>query len=115
MKYLLLIGVLVFGGMSGAHADILDIFKPELPVTVTYRPSALGKGYVINLHNTSNKFLTVIVTIHNPTLQTGKAGHEDLRPFHGLEIGWAQGWEFTSGDLIEVRNADYRPLDVKLP
>jgi hypothetical protein len=31
------------------------------------------------------------------------------------EFGWAEGWPFVSGETIQIHNADYADLKVKVP
>ena len=92
-----------------------ELIKPQMPVQVTYRGSLVGEGYVAQFRNTSDKYLQVVVTINNNTLGQTKQGPIDIPPHETKEIGWVQGWKFTSGDAITVSHNDYQTLKVKIP
>jgi hypothetical protein len=87
---------------------------PPLPVVVTLRTSAVGKGYVAQFHNTSGKYLQVIAEFRNPTLNRQQSFVVSLQPWVTQEFGWQEGWEFSSGELIRVYHADYQPVLVKI-
>jgi hypothetical protein len=42
--------------------------KPALPVVVTFRASLLGKGLVAVIENTSERTLTLVLSLRNPTI-----------------------------------------------
>jgi hypothetical protein len=92
-----------------------QILKPNLPIAVVYRLSLVGKGYVAVFHNTSNKYLTIIVEFEDVTLGDKKTETIDLPPFGEKEIGWKEGWKFASGDTIIIRHADYKIGEYKIP
>jgi len=54
--------------------------KPALPVVVNFRSSILGKGLVALIVNTSERYLTVMLSVRNPTLSAAKRFKIDLDP-----------------------------------
>jgi uncharacterized protein YlxW (UPF0749 family) len=89
--------------------------KSRVPFSVTYRNALTGPGYVLVMTNRSDKALTVIATFENPTLNKKKSISILLRSGQAQEIGYAEGWAFSSGDQITLTNADYAPLSVHIP
>lgn len=89
--------------------------KPDLPVTVTYRESMVGQGYVAQFRNQSDRYLTVVVEFENKTLNDRKRGYIELAAGGTQEIGWMEGWKFTSGETIELSHDDYRPRSYRIP
>lgn len=89
--------------------------KPDLPIVVKYRESMLGKGYVVQFHNKSEKHLKLKVKFSNSTTGQIKEDVIDLKPKNFDEIGWAEGWQFASGEYINVYHADYRSGKYQIP
>lgn len=85
--------------------------KEVVPVQVTYRQSVMGQGLVGIFTNTSNKPLTLAITIQNQ-----KTFRVDLAPGQTQEIGYLEGWRFEYGHLINVRSLanDFEPLNIKM-
>jgi len=76
----------------------------------------LGAGYVLQIHNKSDKRLPLKITVTNPTFNKTKTfdavANANRVP---LEIGHLEGWTFASGDVIEVICVGYDTLNVKIP
>jgi len=89
--------------------------RPQMPIELSYRSAMMGPGLVIELNNTSTRYLTVIVTLINPTLNKKENYRIDLSPNSTKEIGHAEGWAFASGDTIEIVHNEYKTLAQKLP
>lgn len=90
-----------------AHS-IATSHRPELPVSVSYRKSLMGKGYVAIINNNSNNDINVSVNLRdnnstNKKNQTIKIGHNQK-----IQIGWMEGWQFALGDVVRLSNPDYR-------
>jgi hypothetical protein len=89
--------------------------RPELPITLQYREAALGMGYVITFQNTSDRFLSLRVSAHNPTMNQRATMRLDIGPRSQVEWGWLEGWPFTSGDIISIEHADYALMRRTVP
>ena len=89
--------------------------KPALPVVVNFRSSMLGKGLVAEIENTSDRNLTVILAVRNPTLSTARRFKLDLEPGATTDFGHLEGWQFASGDEVGLFNDEFGALKVTVP
>src|SRR3569832_2223523 len=89
--------------------------KPALPVVIGFRSSILGKGLVAEIENTSDRYLTVILAVRNPTLSTARRFKLDLEPRSRTEFGHLEGWQFASGDEVGIFNDEFGALKVTVP
>mgnify|MGYP001303888342 CR=1 FL=1 len=89
--------------------------KPAMPVSVNFRASMLGKGLVAVIQNTSDRYLTVMLSVRNPTLSTAKRFKLDLEPRSSTDFGHLEGWQFASGDEIDVFNDEFAALRLTVP
>jgi hypothetical protein len=99
---------------TDAHA-VAAAAKPALPVVVSFRSSLLGKGLVAVIENTSDRYLTVILAVRNPTLSTARRFKLDLEPRSTTDFGHLEGWQFASGDEVGLFNDDFGALKVTVP
>src|SRR5574340_12265 len=65
--------------------------KPALPVVVGFRSSMLGRGLVAVIENTSDRYLSVMLTVRNPTLSTAKRFTLELGPKSSTNFGHLEG------------------------
>lgn len=89
--------------------------KPALPVVVGFRASMLGKGLVAEIENTSDRFLTVTLTVRNPTLSTANRFTLELTPGARSDFGHLEGWQFASGDELGLYHDDFGSLRLSVP
>jgi hypothetical protein len=89
--------------------------KPALPVVINFRSSMLGKGLVAVIENTSDRYLTVALTMRNPTLSTAKRFKLDLDPRSSTDFGHMEGWQFASGDEVGLFNDEFGALRITVP
>ena len=89
--------------------------KPALPVVVNFRSSILGKGLVAVIENTSDRYLTVVLSVRNPTLSTAKRFKLDLDPQSRTDFGHIEGWQFVSGDELALFNDEFGALKLTVP
>ena len=89
--------------------------KPALPVKVSFRKSYLGIGLVAVIENTSNRYLTVVLTARNPTLSTAKRFQVEIKPGDDIAFGHDDGWKFTSGDELNLFNDNYKAFKTRVP
>ena len=99
---------------TDAHAAAAAT-KPALPVVVSFRSSLLGKGLVAVIENTSDRYLTVILAVRNPTLSTVRRFKLDLEPKSTTDFGHLEGWQFASGDEVGLFNDEFGALKVMVP
>ena len=75
----------------------------------------LGHGLVAAFRNTSMQQLLFVVEVKNPTLDSSKTFQLNIAPGTAQEIGYAEGWAFSSGDMMTIANAAYEPLKATVP
>lgn len=92
-----------------------DAGKPELPVTLHFRRSFWGRGLVAEIENTSEQYLTLILSVRNPTLATARRFQVSLKGGDDIAFGHDDGWQFASGDEVAIYHNDYRPLKTIVP
>jgi hypothetical protein len=84
--------------------------SPTLPVRIQMRPSAMGRGLVAMLTNTSERQLSVLMATRNPTTQAVKHLSLQVAPGAKVEIGFREGVQFASGDQVRLRSAGFEDL-----
>lgn len=89
--------------------------KPVLPLMVSFRSSMLGKGLVAVIENTSDRYLTVILSVRNPTLSAVKRFKLELDPRSSTDFGHLEGWQFASGDEVGLFNDEFAALRLSVP
>lgn len=89
--------------------------KPALPVVVNFRASMLGKGLVAVIENTSDRYLTVMFSVRNPTLSTARRYKLNLDPKSSTDFGHLEGWQFASGDEVGLYNDEFGALKITVP
>jgi hypothetical protein len=89
--------------------------KPALPVVVNFRASMLGKGLVAVIENTSDRYLTVMLSVRNPTLATARRYKLNLDPKSSTDFGHLEGWQFASGDEVGLFNDEFTGLRLSVP
>jgi hypothetical protein len=89
--------------------------KPALPLAVTFRSSLLGNGLVAVIENTSDRYLTAVLTVRNPTLSTVKRFTLELKPRSSTDFGHLEGWTFASGDEVGLFNDEFSGLRLSVP
>ncbi|MBS1185445.1 MAG: hypothetical protein H6R09_1046 [Proteobacteria bacterium] len=89
--------------------------KPALPVVINFRSSMLGKGLVAVIENTSERYLTVVLAVRNPTLSTARRYKLDLEPKSSTDFGHLEGWQFASGDEVGLYNDEFGALKITVP
>ena len=89
--------------------------KPALPVAVNFRSSMLGSGLVAVIENTSDRYLTVVLSVRNPTLSTTKRFKIDLEPQSRTDFGHLEGWQFASGDELSLFSDEFGALKLSVP
>lgn len=89
--------------------------KPTMPVVVNFRESMLGKGLVAVIRNNSDRYLTVTLSVRNPTLSTVKRFKLDLEPQSSSDFGHFEGWQFASGDEFALFNDQFAALRLVVP
>jgi predicted RNase H-like nuclease (RuvC/YqgF family) len=88
---------------------------PAVPVRIEMRRSAMGRGLVAMLSNLSAKQLPVIVATQNPTTRAAKQFTLQIAPGLKVEIGYQEGWEFASGDRVQLRSASFEDVQYTVP
>lgn len=89
--------------------------KPALPVVVGFRSSMLGQGLVAVIENTSDRYLTVVLAVRNPTLSTAKRFTLELAPRSSTDFGHLEGWQFAADDEVALFNDAFAALKITVP
>lgn len=89
--------------------------KPAMPVVVHFRSSLLGKGIVAVLENTSDRSLTLVMNVRNPTLANLRRFTLEIAPHSGEDFGHLEGWQFASGDELTLFHNDFNSLRLLVP
>lgn len=89
--------------------------KPAMPVTVHFRTSFLGRGIVAVIENTSDRHLTVVMNLRNPTLARLRRFTLEIPPHGSEDFGHLEGWQFASGDELVLFHNDFNALRVVVP
>jgi hypothetical protein len=88
---------------------------PALPVVINFRSSMLGKGLVAVIENTSDRYLTVVLSVRNPTLSIARRFKLELDPKSSTDFGHLEGWQFASGDEVALYNDGFAALKITVP
>jgi hypothetical protein len=86
-----------------------------LPVVVEFRASLLGQGLVAVINNTSDRYLTLVLVVRNPTLSTVKRFTLEVSPKSSTDFGHLEGWQFASGDEVGLFNDEFGALRLTVP
>jgi len=88
---------------------------PAVPVRIEMRRSAMGRGLVATLSNTSAKQLPLLVATHNPTTKATQQFSLQVAPGLKKEIGYQEGWAFASGDRLILRSSGFEDIQYTVP
>ena len=101
------VAVIAFAALGlGYMAGQVDA-KPPLPIELASRQAVLGPGLVLQIKNTSSRYLTVVLQVENPTLRSSTTHNLALQPNFTNEFGWAEGVRVASGDRVTITHAEY--------
>jgi len=89
--------------------------RSALPVVVGFRSSMLGQGLVAMIENTSDRYLTVVLAVRNPALSTAKRFQLELGPRSRTDFGHLEGWQFVSGDEMDLFSDEFGALKITVP
>jgi len=92
-----------------------DTEKPNMPVRVIVRESIVGEGLVAQFHNETSHRLVVDVILEDKNQNNKRSGALALEPNAVTEIGWIEGWKFTSGDTIKISHSNYKTIKYQIP
>jgi hypothetical protein len=110
--FLALVAALVVG-VALLAPDLLPpgIGVSRVPVTVTARASLVGKGRVAVVTNSTTSALRELAVTCTDPDDPARGTHEfrvdRFEPGHHATLGWAEGWEFKTGDRLRVTCRGY--------
>ena len=107
------VGVGLFHLAHQADKENLPIVdqRPSLPISVSYRQAFFGPGAVAIFHNDSGQVIEVEATLSSPANRYARL--QLVIPSYGQkEIGPLDGWDFVTGQHIELENSNYRSLEL---
>jgi len=74
-----------------------------------------GGGYVVQVHNLSDKPLRVVIDMEASTTHPGRREAAELSAMGTIEIGWDLGWKLTPGDRVTITCAGFLPFRWTMP
>lgn len=98
-----------------ASVLLTGCFKEESPITIMHRESAVGRGKVVVITNPSGQKVAIDVLISSSETDQEATLKYTLNPRTFAEIGWAQGWQFVSGEEIIVSSNKYSDVEYTIP
>ncbi len=90
-------------------------YRPEMPVKVGFRPSITGPGLVLMVENKSDRHLSILATLTNPSINDSRNFRLDIQPGGTSETGYREGWRLASGDAIALTHNDYKTWNGNIP
>lgn len=97
------------------HDQLMQATKPDLPVSLGFRPALLGSGLVGVFKNTSSSSLEVAAIFSSPATGSRQEANLVIPPNGVKEIGHAEGWPFAPGQHIKLTNNRYRTAEYEVP
>ena len=97
--------------LGGFSSRYVDVFRPAMPVTVSFRKSALGEGHVAVIKNESERDIAVWLR-HQKAEGEAKEGIVILDAGDSDEYGWIEGWKFQPGDRLLVQESGHKSIKV---
>lgn len=88
--------------------------KPDLPVSVSFRPAALGPGLVARFTTTVKQDVPVQVTVRSKAFGTSKQFRLHLQSAGLVELGHAEGAPLEPGDELLLENQAFSPATVRV-
>lgn len=88
---------------------------PEIPVSLGYVEARSGRGYLVQVHNQSQKHLAVLVEIENKTMKQKRSGPLQLAPGQLVELGDTPEWIFVSGEEVTIKLDGYKTKTFQIP
>lgn len=88
---------------------------PAVPVRVEVRRSAVGRGLVAMMTNTSALHLQLVMTTLNPTTGAQSERSFQIAPGKKVEFGHLEGIRFASGDQVSLRSAGFEEIHYVVP
>jgi len=86
-----------------------------LPVQVQYRPAVLGPGLVLLVTNESDRHLSLLAKLTNPTVKQERSYRLDVAPHATVDVGHREGWILESGDQVQISSSGYKPWQGSIP
>jgi hypothetical protein len=94
--------------LQGTQAQLAAESRPELPVRLLFFNAARAGAKVAVLQNLSDNELDVTLDVQSPGSTTHAHKQLVLAARGMLRMGPAQGWSFTSGQVVTLDNAKFR-------
>lgn len=105
------IGFVALHEGAKSHDQLVEIEKPVLPISISFRNAFFGPGGVAIFQNRSGQTLQVEALITSPT-RTYFDVDLVIPAWGQKQIGPLDGWSIVSGQRIVLRNSNYRPFDI---
>ena len=83
--------------------------KPDLPITMGFRPAILGQGLVMELRNNSGSDIEVAAVFSSDVTGQNQRRNLVLPANRILSFGSNEGWAFEPGQHVSLSNTSYRP------
>lgn len=98
---------------GGFASRYVEVFRPTLPVAVTFRKATLGEGHVAQIRNESERALAVRLR-HKKAEGEPKEMILVLKGGDADELGWMEGWKFAPGDTLLVQESGHKSIRVSV-
>ena len=96
-------------------ADINDLRKDSMPVSLLFRHASSGNGLVAFFKNNSPAAFDISVLITNPVNHHSREANLSIPANSAQSIGEAEGWIFESGQQIRITNVQFGSAEYVVP
>ena len=111
-------GLFAFAYLSGdkaAQDAVKQITKDPIPVQVTLRGALLGDGQVARFISESPNKIVLAATFRRRASAEVSRRPIEIEANGEVEIGWAEGWAFMSGDEITLEHESFATKQLRVP
>lgn len=86
--------------------------EKKMPVELKLRPAINGKGKVLHFTNISPKEMTLDISASNGSSE--KNWRVIVPALKFSELGWLEGWAFSSGDEVKISNPNFNQIRIRI-
>jgi hypothetical protein len=101
--------------LDTATAELNELKKRNMPVTLIFRKASTGNGLITFFKNNAPSPLEVSVLLSNPLNHHSREAHLILPANGSQSIGETEGWVFAPGQRIQLTNAQFGSVDYVVP
>lgn len=101
--------------LDTATADLNELKKHNMPVTLIFRKTPSGNGLITYFKNNAPSPLEVSVLLSNPVNHHSREANLILPANGSQSIGETEGWVFAPGQHIQLTNAQFGSVEYVVP